>query len=176
MQDDHAVMTTPTTLTIERMVPGPVERVWSYLVDPDLRQRWFAAGPMDPRVGGRVRFEFDHSGISAAPTPEKYADEAVSAMAGEVTRWAPPTLLAFTWTENGDEASEVTITLTPEGDRVRLRLVHERLVGHETQIGVCAGWHAHLDLLTDLLEGRPARDFWVHHMPLEDAYRERLPG
>lgn len=59
---------------------------------------------------------------------------------------------------------------------MRLRLVHDRLTGRETQIGLCAGWRAHLDLSADLLEGRPARDFWARHRPLEEVYRARLAG
>lgn len=39
-----------------------------------------------------------------------------------------------------------------------------------TRPGIAAGWHAHLDLLADLLEGRPARDFRPHHTALEGGY------
>jgi len=34
---------------IRGQLPGPIERVWEYLTDPDKRARWFAGGPMEPR-------------------------------------------------------------------------------------------------------------------------------
>ena len=55
------------------------------------------------------------------------------------------------------------------GDRTELHLIHEHLAP-AIQPGVQAGWHAHLDLLLDLLNGEPARDFWVHFNALEEAY------
>ena len=55
-----------------------------------------------------------------------------------------------------------------------LHLEHRRVAEGETRVGIMAGWHAHLDLLLDVLSGRPVRDFRSHHMPLEDVYRRRL--
>ena len=37
----------PTTLKIERLLPGPIERVWSYLTESDLRRQWLASGRME---------------------------------------------------------------------------------------------------------------------------------
>ena len=34
----------PTTLKIQRLLPGPIERIWAYLTDSDLRRKWLAAG------------------------------------------------------------------------------------------------------------------------------------
>ena len=36
-------MTEPATLTITRLLPGPIARVWSYLTDGDLRRLLLAA-------------------------------------------------------------------------------------------------------------------------------------
>ena len=33
-----------TTLTVERTLPGPIERVWAYLTEPDKRARWLGGG------------------------------------------------------------------------------------------------------------------------------------
>ena len=36
--DAYGVLTEPQTLKIERLLPGPIERVWAYLTDSELRQ------------------------------------------------------------------------------------------------------------------------------------------
>ena len=42
--DAYGALSEPSTLTIQRMLPGPIERVWAYLTDSDLRRKWLAAG------------------------------------------------------------------------------------------------------------------------------------
>ena len=37
MSQDYGVVTAPDTVKIERMLPGPIERVWAYLTDPAKR-------------------------------------------------------------------------------------------------------------------------------------------
>ena len=39
----YGVFIEPGTLKIERVLPGPIERVWAYLTDSDLRRQWLAA-------------------------------------------------------------------------------------------------------------------------------------
>ena len=41
--DAYGALSEPATLTIQRMLPGPIERVWSYLTESDLRRKWLAA-------------------------------------------------------------------------------------------------------------------------------------
>ena len=42
--DAYGVLTEPATLKIQRLLPGPIERVWAYLTESDLRRQWLAAG------------------------------------------------------------------------------------------------------------------------------------
>ena len=58
---DYGVVTDAGTVRLERILPGPIERVWSYLTESEKRGQWFAAGEMELRVGGR--------GSSASTTP-----------------------------------------------------------------------------------------------------------
>ena len=52
VDEPYATMPAPATVRIERILPGPVERDWTYLTESDKRRQWFAAGPMELRPGG----------------------------------------------------------------------------------------------------------------------------
>lgn len=166
-----------STMRFERLLPGPIERVWSYLIESDKRARWLCGGDAEPEVGGHVDMHFHNASLSKADDiapPEKYKDmpEKVS-FAGKVTRCEPPRVLAHTW-EFEDEASEVCYELEPQGDKVRLVLTHRKLHSNELLLSVSGGWHTHLDILVDVLEGREPRPFWKTHTGLEAQYTERL--
>jgi uncharacterized protein YndB with AHSA1/START domain len=49
--DAYGVLTEPDTLKIQRLLPGPIERVWAYLTVSELRRKWLAAGEMEMKVG-----------------------------------------------------------------------------------------------------------------------------
>jgi len=70
----HTDQATSAMLRFERLLDAPVDKVWQYLVDPDLRARWFMAGPTDARVGGSIGLTMDHDRLSDrdVPTPERY--------------------------------------------------------------------------------------------------------
>ena len=53
--DQPGKFTSPAEIRIVRTLPGPIERIWEYLTDSEKRARWFASGPMEQRVGGKVR-------------------------------------------------------------------------------------------------------------------------
>ena len=42
--DAYGVLTEPATLTIRRVLPGPIERVWAYLTESGLRRQWQGSG------------------------------------------------------------------------------------------------------------------------------------
>src|SRR5690606_15460855 len=50
----YGVQTEPATVRLQRLLPGPIERVWAYLTESDLRRQWLARGDMDLKVGGKV--------------------------------------------------------------------------------------------------------------------------
>lgn len=169
----------PRTVRLERVLPGPIERVWQYLTDPKKREIWFAGGPMELHVGGRAELHFDHRKISPEPLPEKYREkmekgEMISI--GHVTQCEPPTLLSYTWWENEDDKSEITFELTPQGeDDVKLVITHRRLESRQEVINVSSGWHLHLDILEDRLRGAEPRPFWGHLGTLQAEYEKVVP-
>jgi hypothetical protein len=38
-QSIYGVLTEPATRAIERLLPGPIERIWAYLTESDLRRQ-----------------------------------------------------------------------------------------------------------------------------------------
>jgi uncharacterized protein YndB with AHSA1/START domain len=173
MNDDYGVLTAPGTVQIERLLPGPIERLWAYLTESDKRAQWLAAGDMALQVGGDVALVFRNNELTAndEPAPEKYrAAAGTHHMHGRITACEPPHVLAHTW---GD-ASEVRFELTPRGQQVLLVVTHTRLPDADNVLSVSAGWHAHLGILRDRLEGREPAGFWATHTRLEAEYAARM--
>lgn len=167
--------TVPGEVRFVRLLPGPIERVWSFLTDPEKRARWFAGGPMELKPGGRAELLFRHSQISPQETPPaKYAEhhEPGTKMACEVTRCEPPRALAFTWWGDTPEtSSEVTFELRPQGNQVQLVLTHRRLGPKRDELaGTASGWHTHLDILAAILTGGPTPPIWATASRYETEY------
>ena len=144
--DRYGALTEPATLTIRRLLPGPVDRVWAYLVD----------GELDDPPGQR---------------PEGFSEE--HRMAGQVLEIDPPRRLVITW---GTEGGSVAFDLEPRGDKVLLTVTHRRLVDRNSMLNVSAGWHMHLDVLASRLTGEPRETFWSGWQRLRDEYAGRLPA
>lgn len=173
---DYGVLTATDTVRIERLLPGPIERVWRYLTDPQLRAQWFAGGDMAPQAGGAVALVFNNSQLTEHddPAPAKYAKQAGTVQSpGTITDYEPPHLLAFLWGE-GEDASHVRFELARRGEQVQLVVTHSRLSSHGMILSVSGGWHTHLDILADRLADRTPEGFWRKHTRLEAEYAKRL--
>ena len=172
--DDYGALTASDTVRIERLLPGPIERVWTFLTDSEKRARWLAAGDMELRVGGKVEHVFNNTALTGhdGVPPAKYAKHNCATMQGRITACEPPRLLSYTW----GEESDVRFDLTPRGDKVLLVVTHRRLAPREMILSVAAGWHTHLDILRDRLADRTPEGFWAKHTRLEAEYDKRLPA
>ncbi len=178
MNKKHGIFPEPGTVQFERLLPGPPEQIWDYLTKSDLKAKWLSAGDVEPRVGGKVEFKFKHDELSEMdePVPEKYRYmQEGTFFEGKVTEWAPYKKLSYTWGEDTGEFSEVTYELIPQkNNKVLLILTHTRLGDDPAVlISVGAGWHTHLGILTDRLEGNDPEGFWTVHTKMEKEY-ERL--
>lgn len=175
---EYGKITEAGTVRLERVLPGPIERVWAYLTESEKRGKWFAAGTMELRAGGRLEFHFHNSDLTPydEPTPERYKKYEGMTSKGLVTRCEPPHLLSFTWGEEQGDESEVTFELADRDGKVLMVLTHRRLRNREEMISVASGWHAHVGILIDHLNGQEPKPFWSTHEKLEAAYQERFPA
>ena len=166
----------PGTLKLERLLPGPVERVWAFITESDKRARWLAAGEFDLRVGGKIRLEWDNSSLpNERPLSPEIDSRGKGTADGVITRLEPMRLLAHTWVSSKWKIdTEVTYELTPRGKDVLLTIVHRRLQPRELVIGVMGGWDAHTGILEDILKGVAPRPFWATHSRLEKEYAAAL--
>jgi uncharacterized protein YndB with AHSA1/START domain len=92
-------------------------------------------------------------------------------MHGTVVACDPPRLLTFKF----GNAGEVTFELTPKGKDVLLVLTHRDLSDRKMMVGVSSGWHSHLAILTDVLNGDEPHPFWTTVTRMETEYEKRIP-
>ncbi|WP_129779055.1 SRPBCC family protein [Peristeroidobacter soli] len=132
-----------------RLLPGPIERVWSYLTDPKKLPAWYGeVALLEPRQGGKVRLVDGH-------------------IRGIVTQWQPPHKLVHTWNVFDADDAEDAVSAYPEsyptfelesrGTEVLLTFEHfpvlERFIPQNAM-----GWHTLLDMLTDAVNDRPVQE------------------
>ncbi len=164
----------PAEVRLVRRLPGPIERIWDYLTDPDKRARWFAGGPMEARAGGKVELHFQHKCIApdeTPPAPYQEMHEKGMTLSETILRWEPPHVLSYTF----DEECEVTFELSADGDQVLLVLTHRTRNGEPTDLsGYASGWHVHFAILIAILEGTPRPPFWATHAQLKAHYQAAL--
>lgn len=128
----------------ERVLPGPIERVWEFLTDIERLPGWFGTGVIEPYEGGVVNLMGGH-------------------VRGVVTQWKPPRKLAYTWnvfspgeTESAFPESYLTFELKPQGKDVLLQLTHLP-IPEEFEGRTCMGWHTFLDMLGGTLRGEEVK-------------------
>ncbi|MBW6396674.1 SRPBCC family protein [Roseomonas sp. HJA6] len=167
----YGALTEPMTLQIQRMLPGPIERVWAYITDSDLRRQWLAAGPMDQKVGATVEFVWRNDELNTPPSrrPEGFDEE--HRLLCEVLEIDPPRRLVITW----GRSDGVTFELAPVGQKVLLTITHRRLPDRDMLLKVSAGWHGHLDVLAARMAGVEPAPFWDEWLRLKGEYAKRIP-
>lgn len=162
----------PTVLKIERLLPGPVERVWSYITESDLRRQWMASGEMQLEAGAEVEFVWRNDELTDPPGHRPEDMNAENRMVCKVLAVDPPHRLFISW----GVQSDVLFELTQKGDNTLLVVTHRRAPNREILLNVSAGWHAHIDVLEAKLAGRKPAPHWDTWVRLRTEYDQRLPG
>ncbi|WP_293858486.1 SRPBCC domain-containing protein [Steroidobacter sp.] len=150
---DQGDISTASCVTFTRLLPGPIERVWSYIAEPEKLPAWFGEGAtIEARQGGKVSLMNGH-------------------IRGVVTQWLPPHKLVYTWNvfepAAADDAASAypesypTFELEPYSDGVLLTFKHfpvlERFVAQNAM-----GWHTMLDIMSAGVKNEPIADRSVY--------------
>lgn len=171
INESYGIITGPQTLRMERLLPGPIENVWSYLTETDKLGQWLAPGEMDLRPDGKVDLTFNVSKLTPYDeiTPAEFKDEECGKLQGSIIACVPQKVLHFTW-----GSSEVKFEIKTEGDKVRLTLTHGKLSSRNQMVLVAAGWHTHIHLLIKKLEGKTPARFWPRFLELKSQYETMI--
>ena len=101
-------MTETRTVTVERDIPYPAEKIWRALTQPHLMEEWLMKNDFKtPTVGQKFSFKEDWGSIDC-----------------EVVEVEPGKTLSYKWVAFGLE-SVVTFTLIDTGTGTRLRVEQE---------------------------------------------------
>jgi uncharacterized protein YndB with AHSA1/START domain len=170
--DAYGALIEPATLKIQRLLPGPIERVWAYLTESELRRQWLASGTMEMKLGATVELTWRNDELNNPPSQRPPGHAAEHSMQCEITELDPPHKLAISWGRSGG----VSFELEPRGTQVLLTLIHRRLPDRATLLKVGAGWHMHLDVLVARASGKEPPPFWDGWSRLQGEYDRRLPA
>jgi len=131
-----------TTLRFERELPHPPDRVWRALTDPAELPQWLAAADdLQAQPGGKVELRWLN--------PDSQGRTAVAR--GTVSAFDPPRLLEF----DTDLHGLLRWELSPTAGGTRLVFTVVNTIPGEYLLRSLAGWHLHLDLLAEALDGSP---------------------
>jgi uncharacterized protein YndB with AHSA1/START domain len=171
-ESDYAALTAPDTVRLQRILPGPPERIWAYLTESEMRRKWLAAGEMEMRVGAtfELAWHFDELTEPSGKRPDGFGTE--HRMQSRITELDPPHRISFTW----DDSSDVSFQLEPQGKNVLLTVIHRHIPNRGSMLMVGAGWHTHLDLLVARISGARTEPYWDGWSRLKNAYDRRLPA
>jgi uncharacterized protein YndB with AHSA1/START domain len=149
-------------LVREIMVDATPETIWPFLVEPDKHVQWNGTvADIDPQPGGVYRVLMGGEAQAAGKYVEVVPHEKVA--------------FTFGWENDGNPirpgSTTVEITLHPEGDKTRVRLVHRGLpddaIGDHTGV-----WDHYLArLATAVPGGDPGPDTTGQHPTTGDTER-----
>jgi uncharacterized protein YndB with AHSA1/START domain len=143
-------LTLKPSLTIERRINAPPEKIYAAWTEPKNLIRWF--GPamvkqetvranIDARIGGRYRISFDDE-------HGKHHE-----VGGTYRELVPYSRVVFSWAWHStpERESQVTVLLRPDGAGTLLTLHHEQFFDAAARDAHEQGWTGTLDKLQRIL-------------------------
>jgi uncharacterized protein YndB with AHSA1/START domain len=123
------------TVTVERDIPYPPEKIWRALTQPHLIEEWLMKNDFKAAVGHKFKLSGDWGAASC-----------------EVLEIEPQKTLSYTWSAMGLE-SVVTFTLTQTGSGTHLRMDQAGFRPDQQQAyqGAQWGWNKFLGNLEQVL-------------------------
>jgi uncharacterized protein YndB with AHSA1/START domain len=134
-------------------ISAAIERVWEFLIDPQLLPRWYPGASLEPRVGAAATFD------CGAGSPYLGVVEEVEPPRRLVWRWCPAAGVPV----GEGPTTRVEIALFPQGDTTRVRIVESGFaalspdVRDRCQPGNDAGWVMLLDGLSIQVDAAAVR-------------------
>jgi uncharacterized protein YndB with AHSA1/START domain len=135
------------TLTVEREMRHPPEKIWRALTQGPLIEAWLMSNDFEPVVGHRFTFR---------TTPMPHWNGVVDA---EVLTVEPHQRLAYRWNSSGDEAADGlktivtwTLTRTANGTIVRMEQSGFRPDQDNNFRGAQYGWNQNLAKLETVVD------------------------
>lgn len=162
----------PTVLKLERLLPGPVSRVWDYLTQSELRRQWLASGEMDLTPGTEFEFVWRNDELTDPPGARPEGMGAENRMTCKILDVEPPRRLFISW----GVQSDVLFELAEKGADTLLTITHRRPPTRDVLLSVSAGWHAHVDVLEAKLAGTQPGPHWDNWVRLRSEYDARFPA
>jgi uncharacterized protein YndB with AHSA1/START domain len=140
------------TVTIDTWIKASPETVFNYLTDAEKMAAWMGVDHrIDPQPGGEFWVNMTGKHISAGEYKEVIAHSKIA--------------FTFGWVEGEvvpPGTSTVTITMEPEGEGTRVRLVQEGLPTPDSATQHEKGWRHYFDRLTTAAAaGFPGPDPWL---------------
>lgn len=167
MREDYGTQLEDGSMRFVRDLPGPIERVWEYLVDPDKRALWFCGGTMADDPGSAFTLAFRNADLNHESGGDNCAaDDKPIDIEAVLVEIDTPRLLIFRWTD-----VETRFELEEQGDRVQLVLIQPPPDDLAERVGMAAGWHSHIGLLVDILAGEPPRSLSPEYDAAEPHYK-----
>jgi len=161
----------PYELVFRRLIDLPPLIVWDAVSDPDMVSGWLAEASIEQEEGGEFWFEW-------MTGPDR---SLASASGGIVTRFEEGQGIDFTFVDEGEVTARFLLRLqeVPGGPRDRQTELVVTVTGM-LPAGIAnvlkASWRLHLDLLDELVRGRPVD--WatcdVEHGPTWRRYLAEL--
>lgn len=123
------------SITVEREIPHPPEKIWRALTQPHLIAEWLMKNDFRPDEGHRFNLSADWGAVDC-----------------QVRTVEPPRTLSYSW-DTKDLRSVVTWTLTPTGAGTRLRMEQSGFRPDQQPYfrGAKAGWPRFLDAMEQVL-------------------------